>query len=224
MKFVLSISHAETKPIGFVVRSTSKSLNEDSWRWHFLEKWTETLSFCWGVCTDVTEYSPVDCRLSDTSAFRLFGCHTEDPRMPNKSHALRGYPQKDFALYESSRLLQSSPGTELEFSVKHQKDYLFNFVTLLLDMSKSVMSSDKYRADLERAVRHLVDSLIPIGDSVDSYKLKLQVLAFAGDNCLFFLVLGRLSHTENNRDTCPTWHLYLLRYILYLGPQSNLSN
>lgn len=104
--------------------------------------------------------------------------------MPNKSHALRGYPETDFALYESSRLLQNSPGNELEFSVKHQKDYLFNFVTLLLDMSKSVMSTKKYRADLDKAVRQLADSLIPIDDTVGAFKLKLQVLAFAGKDGL----------------------------------------
>ncbi|GMH38238.1 hypothetical protein BSKO_06122 [Bryopsis sp. KO-2023] len=142
-----------------------------------------------GVCAhfqrdDIDSPQSPEYHLLDNSkivfSFRLNGCDESDTDKTNSSNALRGYPESSFGLYENDRLLYKSQTAELAYTVKHQRDYLFNFITILIDMSQSVATSTEYLGELKTAIRKLVSSLVPPSDAVESHKLKLQVVAFAG--------------------------------------------
>eukprot|EP00803_Ostreobium_quekettii_P008382 evm.model.scf_907.7 EVM.evm.TU.scf_907.7 scf_907:51432-55617(+) len=122
--------------------------------------------------------------LADSSkvsfSFRLFGCIEGNPSQPNMSDALRNYDEEFFEVYEDRKLQRKTTIAELAYSVRQQQDYLYNFLTLLLDMSKSVASKQEYFEDLKRAIKELVPMLVPPNNQQALHKLKLRILAFAG--------------------------------------------
>ena len=111
---------------------------------------------------------------------RLFGCLEGNPDFPNMSDALESFQEGSFEVYEDQEIQKQSPAAELAYSVKKQQDYLYSFVTILIDLSKSVASKEEYLNNLKQAVKTLVASLIPQQPPKGWHKLKLQILAFAG--------------------------------------------